>query len=809
MPTEPGQLDENAERYLVNALAAGTAVLFTGAGFSRGAQNRQGEPLPLGSELARDLWDVAFPGEPFDAESELRDVYAVASRSAGNATKRLLEQKLLVQTDSIADYYKDFLSIPWFKIYTLNLDNLIPAAVSRFALPTEIETVSALRPRTVSGLMAVHLNGIVTDFPDVTFSAPQFGARTASPDPFYDILTRELYGHPVVFVGTALDEPPLWHHMALRGSRPDIGELRPKSFLVVPSLSVARRAMLERYNVKWIAMDGEAFCDRYLTPNLADGSIAALTPIPTPPNFEDVAVARAEPAPDLPDFLRGREPQWADVATGFAVQRTCENRVVETLATGTGRALVLTGTAGNGKSTLMRRLALQIQTSGFRVLWLRLDAPGTIAELRSEAIVSGQETYVFVDDLQRFGSRGVELLRTVAETPTGPVIVAAMHSTSYEELHVAEALYGLEFENLVVPNLDDQEIDDLLGSLERANRLGHLAGLSLEERRREFTGRAHRQLLVAMIEATSGRRFEDKVSTECRELPGDLMLAYVTTVVATVNHYPLPREVLLAALSDYSSEGLAIIERLCRQHLLLRLPGERLVARHPVIAREAVSYYRSAGQLIDGYERLAFALASRISPNERRSAERRLLNRLTNHMSVHAATDSRPRVREMYEQLEPLLRSDAHYWLQRGAYEVERGDVDLADLFLATSRSLSSNDYMVETEWAYLMLRRACENPQDHMARSWVDEAQGILFDIIADRGQSSPNTYVVLADKTVEWCERASLLPSEERDLLHSVRGVMKDGRKWHQGNRQFESSLHDLEHAYLSLAVTRQEEG
>jgi hypothetical protein len=175
MPNEPGELDQNSERYLENALANGSAILFTGAGFSRGARNQLDEPLPLGRELAQDLWGLAFPGEVFDPASALGDVFEVARRSAGNATKRLLEPKLLVVGDTVVDYYRDYLTVPWFKIYTLNLDNLIPIAAAKFALPTDITSVSALRPRSVTGLAAVHLNGLVGDYPDVTFSPPLFG----------------------------------------------------------------------------------------------------------------------------------------------------------------------------------------------------------------------------------------------------------------------------------------------------------------------------------------------------------------------------------------------------------------------------------------------------------------------------------------------------------------------------------------------------------------------------------------------------------------------------------------------------------
>ena len=782
----------------------GAAILFLGAGFSRGARNLGGAQLPLGRELAEQLWPLAFPGEMFDDASSLGEIFEVARRSAGNATKKLLSDQLLVERASIPTFYRSYLALPWYKIYTLNLDNLIPMAASLFTLPRDIETISAMQSRPPTGLAAIHLNGMVGEYPNVTFSPPQYGARTAGPDPVYETLAREIYSHPIFFIGTALDEPPLWHHLALRGERPSTSELRPKSFLVSPGLPIARRAMLDRFNVKWVSMDAEQFCRTYVEPLAANVYMGSVVPQEAASNFDDVAVVRAVAAEDLPDFLLGRDPQWGDVGRGgFAVRRSCEQDVVNRVRSDDVRLLVLTGTAGTGKSTLMRRVAAVLSADGDEVHWLRLDARATVAEIRREARSYGSGDFVFIDSAQRFGARCVDLLRGIAETYGAPTVVAAMPSTSYEELEIEPAMYGVAHVNLVMPNLDDTEIAELLDALERANRLGRLAGMTYSQRVQEFRRRAHRQLLVAMLEATSGRRFEEMIDDECRALPRELALAYAVASLATVNGYSLPRDVLLAALSDFNSEGLSIVERLCRQHLLLRHEGGHLVARHAVVARQAVGYFRSADQLVEAVERLAFALASRVSEWDNTSQERRLLARLINHSSIHAASGSRQRVRELYGVLEPLLARDAHFWLQRGAYEVERGDISLAENFLGSARSLAQNDFMIETEWAYLMMRRSCERPTDFAARAWMLEAHEILLGIIAERGQTSPNTYVVLAQKTVTWCKAAELLPAERLDLLATVRGVMKSGRQWHRDNTQFASAADDVERAYLSLAI------
>jgi hypothetical protein len=133
--------------------------------------------------------------------------------------------------------------MPWRRHYTLNIDNLDEAISGQYQLPRPIESISALNhaPIQSNNLLSVHLNGRLADFPNVTFSVRQYGRRLGGPDPWYEMLTTELLSNPVLFVGTALDEPGLWQHLELRQQRNEGDvELRPPSYLVTPTLSRAR-----------------------------------------------------------------------------------------------------------------------------------------------------------------------------------------------------------------------------------------------------------------------------------------------------------------------------------------------------------------------------------------------------------------------------------------------------------------------------------------------------------------------------------------------------------------------------------------
>jgi hypothetical protein len=315
-------MNETLRRRLSNQLRRGDAVLFTGAGFSRGALTANGDSIASAEDLRRALWQVAFPGQDLDTVSSLGDVFGVSVRQGANRVGEILRESLTVDPNSLPDGYRVWYSMPWSRIYTLNIDDLDAAVARRFDLPRRIVPVSAFSSdamTTETDLQSIHLNGSLDDIPDVTFSFRQYAERTAVPDFWYMNLVRQMVGQAVVFVGTTLDEPPLWQHIELRGRRGQrMRELRPGSYLISPSLPAARRAMLTEFNIDWVEMSADEFAADVLA-GMADEQaegLRALTRRGAPQRgrelLERVGELRLQPAEDLRDFLLGREPEWAD-----------------------------------------------------------------------------------------------------------------------------------------------------------------------------------------------------------------------------------------------------------------------------------------------------------------------------------------------------------------------------------------------------------------------------------------------------------------------------------------------------------------
>lgn len=139
-------------------------------------------------------------------------------------------------------------------------------------------------------------------------------------------------------------------------------------------------------------------------------------------------------------------------------------------------------------------------------------------------------------------------------------MIACARSTRATLLGLPEdaQIAGDRAHQVTVPTLGDSDIDLLLDALERANRLGVLRELAPAERHQRLAKGCGRQLLVAMIEATSGLRFDAKIDSECRQLSGESGLVYAICAIANFLRAGLTLQELLSAVHP---QGTRVPER--------------------------------------------------------------------------------------------------------------------------------------------------------------------------------------------------------------------------------------------------------
>ena len=359
-------------------------------------------------------------------------------------------------------------------------------------------------------------------------------------------------------------------------------------------------------------------------------------------------------------------------------------------------------------------------------------------------------------------------------------------------------------QEFVMPNLTDADIDGLIRVLDEHNRLGYLKDKPLENQREQFRKQAGRQLLVAMIQATSNRRFEEKALEELTDLTPESARVYALIAVSHSFRFGLRRDEILVAAKNLSNDTLNVVDQLVRRRIVRYRPSGFIWARHRVIADILHDKLQESGQIKGVLEGLALLAASKLGRGMARSDRpRRMIRSLLNHdyllrvIGVDAT-------RNLYASLESLLSWDYHYWLQRGSAEVENGKLDLAEQFLNQAKSISPHDAFVQNEWAYLLFRQAIEHPGSAAAPKLVREATKILERLMSRGGHLSAYPYHVLGSQGLAWSRRG-LGSQEKQRYLRSIVATLDEGINKYPKKKDLNRLHRDLKREYLEMAVPR----
>jgi len=820
--SESIELETSYIPHIRTQMASGSLVLFTGAGFSLEGINQRGKSLPSAGELTRALWEICYPNDDFENDTQLQDIYDTAQNRHARQLEELLNQKFLVNPVRCPKWYAELLLMPWLRCYTLNIDNLIEQVGTTLNLPREIREISALSDDVskLSGnfLDVIHLNGSMNNVPNnVTFSRTQYAERIGT-DPFYQQLNADLLTRPVIFIGSSLEEGPLWEHLVARGKKGDRSalELRPKSYLVLPHLNRSKISMLAKFNIIWLPMSGEEFCEKIIA-RIDETRSSGFSALKDRGLVSDTRNMKLRLVSDIAqlktiesEFLLGQEPVWSDVHNGKVIERECFDELWSTskgiLAnTAKHQFLIVTGTAGSGKSAALMWLALKLESEGVVTAWMDAETKFSPREFTKATEKLSGVGALLINDADIYGGAISSMIRTLLDRYPRLLIVIESRSSKVDLLINHYELADIVELEITMPNLCDSDIDKLISVLDKEHRLGALKGMSDIERINSFKRVAGRQLLVAMYEATSGQRFADRAADELSDLSNESKMVYALVSAASAYRYSLTRDELVLACGTANNETLNNINDLSRRKLINRSQSgsEFLKARHRVIANLVYQELVQSGQFTGVLRGLLMIGVAKVSKGtDRNSRPARLLRTFINHKFMKRAVDSEV-ARNIYGEFEDALSWDSHYWLHRGALELETGQLSLAENFLGQAMSIAPEDIFIQTEWAYLLFKKALSNPSDTNAHDYIEEATQYLQSIIIRRKDHSAHAYHILGQQSLAWASSGIHDDTNKRVFLRNLETQIEEAMKLHPKDQYLPNLFHDIERATLSLAT------
>ena len=508
----------------------GRLVLLLGAGASRGSKNSLGNEVPLGGELAEILAESL--GEKLDGE-DLSDVYAAARGDLGSQVDTILERhyKHCLPSKEFTELSK----YPFFRIYSLNIDDAFEKAfhsqtsstIKKFNIRQRNDSV--VEPdQFFQTLDYVKLNGDINDIKNgFIFSPQEYGDGSAMSPLWYQELARDFHRYTFLFIGTQLKEPLFNHQVAKFKAKTGASSL--KSYILIPSLSSLQKKGLAVANIEhlegtlgdfieWLQIEFDepptsSDIIANVRPELAQETINDTKNITlfsgvTPVNRANLTLTEEtdKSKSKIRNFYKGFKPTWFDIMEGVPayLERT-SNFYDKALSANKAKPLdffVMFGSAGSGKSTALRQLALRLSEEGDRAVYFIEEFKNDLSELISELDYRNDKPYYLFIDRINISAFGVAKLLKSAKSHKA--IFVTSENPKIWSTRVQSHLGDFVTDSVDISEIESSDADKILDKLRVYGNWTRLQKMPHKKRRLELLKKSKKQLLIGLLETTSG-----------------------------------------------------------------------------------------------------------------------------------------------------------------------------------------------------------------------------------------------------------------------------------------------------------------
>ena len=257
------------------------------------------------------------------------------------------------------------------------------------------------------------------------------------------------------------------------------------------------------------------------------------------------------------------------------------------------------------------RLGVRLYGTGRDVRFVSADHSFTAHDL-SRYLSSNQEPLVvIIDDADTFGRGLRDLVNDISDDDqVKALLIVGIRATRIDQLLPDWRADGGRRQEISVPLLENSDIELLIEALDSDNKLGALKPLDHDGRVARIEDECGRELLVAMIEATSGEKLEVRAVREYDDLQSESRLIYGIVAIASEQRFPLFRDEVLMASGDLSNTALHALDTLKSRRLLVMERGGYAL-RHRRIAELVVNGMRNSAEMMAPYRGLLRGMAAR------------------------------------------------------------------------------------------------------------------------------------------------------------------------------------------------------
>lgn len=376
------------EHLFNNALSTGIN-LFVGAGFSILAKDEDGNRLPLGSELSKELAAMYGKSESFS----LSQIASILEATDKDGLRRYLNKRFSVKT--VDPLYYNILGVNIKSIYTTNIDDLM------FKIYDEdydkfLNNQNDNGPTTDSnGINYLPLHGCVKNEESrLIFDVASLANIYNDVPRIWSSLARELEIRPTVFVGYGFGDSSviqaLTSQQTFKNARKEIWVvLRDEDYIYKEFYESLGFFVINADVKEFLSFLGSKRVPRDKS-SLNKRKMDLLKPYMVPRNLQEIDIQRP-----IKDFYEGSAPFWCDIL-GNQIYKTHYVATVKDCVFKPNKNVVIIGSPVSGKTTILKQVANEIHGNFIKLFF------DSISESRAEFIVKligDDNAIVFLDNL--------------------------------------------------------------------------------------------------------------------------------------------------------------------------------------------------------------------------------------------------------------------------------------------------------------------------------------------------------------------------------------------------------------------------
>lgn len=818
-------------------------VLFLGSGFSLDAKNKNGDFFPTGKKLSDLLWN--FLGYPGDYDGTLLPEMYQAFVS--NKKKKLIDKSAFLEnhllSGDIPEIYNEIAKPYWFKIYTLNIDDILDKIYKNEFKKTELlvypKDEYKERDQTLNKTQIVHLNGkLPCDPNDLIFSNKQYTRASLTEQRLYYHFAFDYATKPVIFLGTDINEPLFEKYLESRKGREGYAENRPKSYLISPYLSPVKIDNLKNsYNIIYVKGTTNDFLNWVKNLNLELPSREEILR-DTFPNYLDIRsyskVSKAKQIAikefsesfnrvpteykvkdERSGYFIGSSPRWDDIFKERDIPREITDEIFEKISSelipNSKKIDVvgIIGTAGSGKSTILKRLGLRLSQAGKTVFLSYSDYLPKNRHIVDVLENIDEKVVLVFDNVKNVIGLLPRLIKDLSVLKYQPILIVASRPNVID--NITSKLEPVSaFLKYHIPHLSDNEIEALISKLDTENYLGKLKGMSPEQRFHAFKNVAKKQILVALREATSGEKYDDIIKSEFDDInDSEAKALCVCIALNTELGFTNSKQDIVGFSNSIPAEALHHLQQTLRGTITWVGPkSDKLMLRHRTLADFIIKSCVGVNLLKDAYIRVLSVLAPELKSAESRSRKFNLYKSLISHKTLYFRFKKDiDLAREVYDSVAPYFRDDSQYWLQYGSLELEghKGDINTAENYINQAESLNPGSYFIQNAKCNLLYKKSILLPTFEEAFDCKAEADDLANALLLTNGAENAHIFHIYCRGVYDYIKRWITDKDEKKIMLLDLKSRVKTGIELHPFNRMLDTIFHAVNRAYLNLGLDR----